>query len=59
MLRAMKKQWYMHIWLWIYALGALCTAALGTYAGVEALITAFENPSINAFTCTSPLDAAS
>lgn len=45
-------------WLMVYFLGAMVTAALGLYAGITALITAFESPQVTAFTCHSPLDAS-
>ena len=40
----------------VYMFGALVTAGLGAYAAIEGLINAFENPQLNAFSCTSPLD---
>lgn len=50
------KQWYLNAWHVIYAGGALAVSGLGTYAAIEALITAFKNPQINAFSCQSPLN---
>lgn len=40
----------------VYAGGALATSGLGLYAAIEAMIEAFKNPQVNAFSCTSPLD---
>jgi hypothetical protein len=50
------KAWYLNLWHCIYAGGALAVAGLGAYAACEALISAFQNPQVNAFSCTSPLD---
>lgn len=52
----MKHQWYLNAWNIIYLLGALATAGLGSYSAIEALIKAFKEPQISAFTCHSPLD---
>jgi hypothetical protein len=40
----------------LYMLGALATAGLGAYAGIQGMIDVFQNPQINAFTCVSPLN---
>ena len=40
----------------LYTGGALATAGLGTYAAIEGMIAAFEDPQVNSFSCTSPLD---
>lgn len=48
--------WYMNLWNVIYLGGALATAGLGAYAAIQGMIVVFENPQINAFTCTSPLN---
>ena len=48
--------WYMNVWNIIYLGGALATAGLGAYAAIQGMIVVFENPQINAFTCTSPLN---
>jgi len=55
-MKAMVKDWYHHLWLWVYFLGALVTAGLGSYSAIETLITAFKDPQVTAFTCHSPLD---
>jgi hypothetical protein len=47
---------FFNVWNLIYMLGAFTTAALGAYAGIRGMITTFENPQLNSFTCTSPLD---
>ncbi|KAF2095008.1 hypothetical protein NA57DRAFT_68057 [Rhizodiscina lignyota] len=52
----MAGPWYMNAWNVIYLGGALATAGLGAYAAVQGMINAFENPQLNAFTCTSPLN---
>ncbi|KAL9623760.1 MAG: hypothetical protein Q9160_001991 [Pyrenula sp. 1 TL-2023] len=52
----MKHQWYFNAWNIIYLGGALATAGLGAYSAIEALIEAFKEPQISAFTCHSPLD---
>ncbi|KAF2226910.1 transmembrane amino acid transporter protein-domain-containing protein [Elsinoe ampelina] len=52
------KKSAINLWLVLYALGALCTAALGMWAGITALITAFKEPQVTAFTCKSPLDSS-
>jgi hypothetical protein len=46
---------WMNMFNIIFMLGSAATAALGTYSAIEALIAAFAQPSITAFTCTSPL----
>jgi hypothetical protein len=46
----------MNLWNVIYLGGALATAGLGAYAAIQGMIDVFENPQINAFTCTSPLN---
>ncbi|KAL9099525.1 MAG: hypothetical protein Q9163_004985 [Psora crenata] len=53
--------WYINVWNVIYLGGALATAGLGAYAAIMGLISAFEHPQTNAFSCQSPLnlDAAS
>lgn len=50
------RRWYWNVFNLIYALGALATAGLGAYAAIEGMIEAFQNPQINSFTCTSPLN---
>lgn len=45
----------MNIFNIIFMLGSAATAGLGAYSAIESLITAFQSPSITAFTCTSPL----
>ncbi|KAK4936595.1 hypothetical protein LTR66_015315, partial [Elasticomyces elasticus] len=54
----MKGAWYLNVWNIIYMLGAGVTAGLGAYSAIEALIAAFAQPQIGAFTCHSPLDNA-
>ncbi|KAK4973984.1 hypothetical protein LTR28_010934 [Elasticomyces elasticus] len=53
-----KGAWYLNVWNIIYMLGAGVTAGLGAYSAIEALIAAFAQPQIGAFTCHSPLDNA-
>lgn len=48
--------WYINIWNVIYLGGALSVAGLGAYAAITGLKEAFENPQVNAFSCTSPLN---
>jgi hypothetical protein len=50
------KRWYLNVWHFIYAGGALAVSGLGAYAACESLIDAFKNPQINAFSCQSPLN---
>lgn len=52
----MKNKWYNNVWLFLYFLGALVTAALGAYSAIISLINAFKSPQVTAFTCHSPLD---
>lgn len=54
----MKDKAWLNIWNILFCLGALVTAGLGAYSAIEALISAFKNPQISAFTCHSPLDNA-
>jgi len=48
--------WYMNVFNVFYLGGALATAGLGAYAAIQGMIEVFQNPQINAFTCTSPLN---
>jgi hypothetical protein len=50
------KSWYVNIWNLVYAGGALSVSGLGAYAACIALMDAFKNPQINAFSCRSPLN---
>jgi hypothetical protein len=50
------KRWYLNAWNFLYAGGALSVSGLGAYAACMALISAFKNPQINAFSCQSPLN---
>jgi hypothetical protein len=50
------KAWYINVWQIIYAGGALAISGLGAYAAITGLISAFQIPQINAFSCQSPLD---
>ena len=50
------KMWYLNAWHFIYAGCALAVSGLGAYAACEALMMAFKNPQINAFSCRSPLN---
>lgn len=50
------KQWYLNVWHFIYAGGALAVSGLGAYSAIEGLIDAFKNPQVNAFSCQSPLN---
>jgi len=54
-----KNRWWLNTWHLIFFLGALCTAALGAYSAIEALIAAFKEPQITAFTCHSPVQGNS
>ena len=48
--------WYINLWNVIYLGGALSVAGLGAYAAITGIKEAFENPQVNAFSCTSPLN---
>jgi hypothetical protein len=50
-----KNRWWLNTWHVIFFLGALVTAALGAFSAIEALIAAFKEPQIDAFTCHSPV----
>ena len=52
------KQWYLNAFNIIYFFGSLVVSALGAYAAIKSLISAFANPQINAFSCQSPLNLA-
>jgi hypothetical protein len=52
------KAWYINVLNVFYCLGALVCAGLGLWASIENLITVYSIPQLNAFTCTSPLNAA-
>jgi hypothetical protein len=52
------KAWYINVLNLLYCLGALVCAGLGMWASIENLITIYAIPQLNAFTCTSPLNAA-
>ncbi|KAM0143605.1 hypothetical protein ACHAO1_000706 [Botrytis cinerea] len=56
-LRGFRKRFILNTWNIIYFCGALLTAALGAYSAIEALIAAFKEPKITAFTCRSPVNA--
>jgi len=45
-----------NIWHTIYFLASLSMCGLGMYAAIEGMITAFENPQLNSFSCVSPLN---
>ncbi|OKL58244.1 hypothetical protein UA08_06772 [Talaromyces atroroseus] len=45
-----------NIWHVIYFLASLAMCGLGMYSAIEGLIEAFENPELNSFSCTSPLN---
>lgn len=45
-----------NVWNVIYMLGALATAGLGAYAGIQGMIDAFQNTQVGSFTCQSPLN---
>jgi hypothetical protein len=49
-------RWYRNIFNVIYLGGALATAGLGAYASIQSMIDEFQNPQLNSFTCTSPLN---
>ncbi|KAF3763460.1 hypothetical protein M406DRAFT_347157 [Cryphonectria parasitica EP155] len=51
-----RGRWWLNILHLLYACGAWATAGLGLYAAIEGMIEAFENPQLNSFTCTSPLN---
>lgn len=50
-----KNRWWLNTWHLIFFFGALATAGLGAYSAITALINAFKEPQINAFTCHSPV----
>lgn len=52
------KAWYINVLNILYCLGALVCAGLGMWASLENLIAIYAVPQLNAFTCTSPLDAS-
>ncbi|KAH8690322.1 transmembrane amino acid transporter protein-domain-containing protein [Talaromyces proteolyticus] len=45
-----------NIWHILYLLASLAMSGLGMYAAIEGMITAFENPELNSFSCKSPLN---
>lgn len=45
-----------NVWHTIYFLASLSMCGLGMYAAIEGMITAFKNPQLNSFSCTSPLN---
>ena len=49
-------KWYFNVLHILYVMGALTVSGLGAYASISQLISAFENPQIDAFTCQSPLN---
>ena len=51
------KKWYINVLNVLYCLGALACAGLGMWASIKNLITIYAIPQLNAFTCTSPLNA--
>jgi len=51
-----KNRWWLNLWHLIFFGGALATAGLGAYSAIIALINAFKEPQINAFTCHSPVE---
>ncbi len=52
------RKWYINVLNVLYLLGALATAGLGIWASVENLIAIYAIPQLNAFGCTSPVDAS-
>jgi hypothetical protein len=54
----MARNWYLNAWNILYFLGSLATAGLGIWSAVENLILIYAVPELNAFGCTSPLDAS-
>jgi hypothetical protein len=55
-LRGAKKQWYYKLWLLAFFLGSACTAILGIYSSIRAIILAFTSVrAVTGFGCTSPL----
>lgn len=53
----LAKKWYINVLNILYCLGAFVCAGLGMWASIENLIAVYAIPQLNAFTCTSPLDA--
>ncbi|KAK4692319.1 hypothetical protein P7C71_g4858, partial [Lecanoromycetidae sp. Uapishka_2] len=45
-----------NVWHVTYFLASLSMCGLGMYAAIEGMITAFKNPQLNSFSCTSPLN---
>lgn len=52
------RRWYMNVFNLIYGLGALAMCGLGCWAAIENMILIYAVPQLNAFGCTSPLDAS-
>lgn len=52
----LKNRWWLNVWHIIFFGGSLATAGLGAYSAIIALINAFKEPQINAFTCHSPVE---
>jgi hypothetical protein len=53
--RGLKVMWYVNAWNVFMFLGALCTAALGMYASIQGLKSAFAAGRNTSFSCTGPL----
>lgn len=52
------RRWYLNVFNLLYGLGALAMCGLGCWAAVENLILIYAVPQLNAFGCTSPLEAS-
>jgi hypothetical protein len=53
--RGLEVMWYVNAWNVFMFLGALCTAALGMYASIQGLKSAFAAGRNTSFSCTGPL----
>jgi len=52
------RHWYINVWHFVYGGGALAVSGLGAYGACMSLISAFQNPQVNAFSCNSPLNVS-
>lgn len=52
------RRWWLNVFNLLYGLGALAMCGLGCWAAIENMILIYAVPQLNAFGCTSPLDAS-
>ncbi|KAJ5197733.1 amino acid transporter [Penicillium cinerascens] len=52
------RRWYLNVFNLLYGMGALAMCGLGCWAAIENMILIYAVPQLNAFGCTSPLDAS-